>query len=517
MKNYSKIVKEQGQLAPALGHDMVENSAGGYSFKVTDQVLLERFLLIGTEGGTYYAKEQKLTKDNAETIIKYIKSNGQKVLKTVVDFSSRAPKADATIFVLALLTTYGSEEVKKPSYDAIVKVCRTSTQLFMFLANIKQLRGWSRGLRKGVAKFYTTKTEQQVAYQMVKYRERAGYTHRDALRLSHTKALSTSMSQLFGYAVGKVEGHIVAHDLVKAFAEAQHAPKENLVQLIKEFGLTWEMIPNEMLNDKAVLRALLPGMPLIALVRNLNRFSYNGLTEGEHDISYEIVNKLTDKDTIFKSGIHPINVVNAMVTYNKGQGVKGNKTWAPNQNIVDALASMYETALNNTGGTGKRILIGADVSGSMNTEIGGMALKASQIAQVLALTILKTEKNAELICFDDQLQNPVIGRRSSVQEAIEKAPSGGGTDCALPIGYALLSKKFFDSIIILTDSETWAGKTHAVEFLDAYRNKINPNVKIIEIALESEGYSNFPKDDPNVLRIVGFDASVTELIDTFLE
>src|SRR5579863_8446459 len=182
MKNYSNAISgPTPQTQPIFGRtDMVKNNAGGYGFEVTPQQRLERFLLIGSEGGTYYVGEQKLTQENATTIIALIKSYGLSVVSTVIDFATnnRAPKADAGLFVLALAATHGDQDTKNASYSAIAKVCKTATHLFTFLANIQNLRGWSRGLRRGVARFYTDKDAGQVAYQLVKYRNRAGFTHK---------------------------------------------------------------------------------------------------------------------------------------------------------------------------------------------------------------------------------------------------------------------------------------------------------------------------------------------------
>lgn len=520
MKNYSSALTGRTQQQPIFGRtDMVQNNAGGYSFQITPQERLERFILIGSEGGTYYVGEQKLTEENATSIVELIKSDGVKVVSTVVDFltNNRAPKADAGLFVLALAATYGNEETKKASYNAISLVSKTATHLFTFLANIQNLRKWSRGLRSGVAKFYTSKTADKVAYQMVKYRDRAGFSHKDALRLSHPKTDEFLLNSLFAYAVGKKPASEIG-GLVNAFELAQAVEDDDtLVSLIKEYSLTWEMIPTEKLNSKKVLSALLDKMPLTALIRNLNRFSYNGMTESNNETVKKIVSKLTNELEVAKSGIHPLNVINSMFTYSSGHGIKGNKTWTANQNIVDGLAETYELALKALVPTGKTILVATDASGSMRNAVNGMNLTAAQISNVLALTILKSEKNAELVSFTTELVNPSFGRRSSIDEAIKNTLTNGGTDCAQAFVHALKTKTKYDAIVILTDNETWAGKTHGLELLNKYRKEINKYVKVVEVAMVANPTTNLPVDEKNVLRVVGFDASVTEVINTFLE
>lgn len=519
MKNYSSSLTNTSQSQPVPGKGMVKNNAGGYGFQITPAQQLLRFLLIGSEGGTYHVGEQKLTIENAENIVKLIQTSGRTVVDTVINVltNNRAPKQDASLFVLALCATYGDEETKKASYDAIHKVCKTATHLFTFLSNVQNLRGWSRGLRKGVAKFYTTKDAEKLAYQMVKYRDRAGFTHKDALRLSHAQSNETAINSLFGYAVGKVTAEESGSSLVAAFEKAQKTEDDKeLLKLIKNNKLTWEMVPNTKLNSEDVLKALLPNMPLVALIRNLNRFSYNGLTETNNETVQQIVDKLTNEELVKKSGIHPVNVINSMLTYQSGRGTKGDKTWAVNQNIVDALNETYELAVKTAESTGMDILVGADCSGSMQVPVGGMAMNCSQIANVLAVTLLKTEKKSELVWFDTAIQTPTIGKRTSISDVLANAPHGGGTDCAQPILHALKNNKKYDVIYILTDNETWAGRTHGIQALEQYRRTVNKDVKVVEIAMTATGVSTMPSNDPNILRVVGFDASVMEVVNRFL-
>ena len=46
------------QNEPVPGKPTVPNSSGGYAFAVDDWVRLDRFLILGCEGGSYYATER---------------------------------------------------------------------------------------------------------------------------------------------------------------------------------------------------------------------------------------------------------------------------------------------------------------------------------------------------------------------------------------------------------------------------------------------------------------------------
>lgn len=523
MKNrYSSIITNTPQTQVPVGHtDMVENNAGAYSFQITPQQQLERFLLLGTEGGTYYVGESKLTIENAKSIVDYIQKDGLAVVATLVDFArkNRAPKADPLIFVLALTMTYGNEATKKAAYDGLGYVCKNSTQLFMLIGDIQKMRGWSRGLRRAVARFYTGRTVDKLAYQLVKYRQRAGFTHRDVLRLAHPKTQDKMINTLLGYAVGKVAPHEVNNKLIQAFEIAQNpeTTDQELINVILNDKLTWEMVPTDKLNNSKILTALLESMPLIALMRNLNRFAMAGLTQGNSEVTKTIVARLTDKVKVAETGPHPVNVVNTMLTYSSGQGFRGGNTWTPNQNIVDALDTLFYLAIDAVVPTKKSILFGVDNSGSMKHTISNTVMRANQFANVLALTLLKTEPNAEGIAFNNKRETFNLGRRSSLDEAMKLPLIGGTTDCAIPIVHALATGNKYDAIIILSDNESWAGQQHGFQALAEYRKKINPDVKVVEVAAVATPYSTFPSDDKNLLRVVGFDASVLQVIEEFLK
>lgn len=519
MKNYSNILGGTQQDTIFGRTDMAKNNAGGFGFKISNQEVLERFLVTGSEGGTYYVGEKELTKENSTTILEMIKQNGIGVVETATSYltNNRAPKADMALFVLALACSFGDATTKKAVYAALPKVTRTATHLFLFLSNIQNLRGWSRGLRKAVSRFYTDRSNEQLALQLVKYRSRADFTHKDAIRLAHPATKDEVKNNLLRYAIGKITEAEAPSELIQAYGLAQTAKGKDLVAVIGNGKLTWEMIPTEALNDKAVLTALVDNMPLIALMRNLNRFAYNDLTDTNNDLVKKIVAKLTSVENVKGSGVHPINVVNSMLTYASGRGFKGSTTWKPNQNIVDALQTTYELALKSVIPTNKNILIGVDVSGSMNHDVNGMQMNAAQISNVLAVSMLKTEPNAEMVWFDTVIKTAALGRRSSLDEVIKNSPHGGGTDCSQPIAHALRFNMKLDAIVILTDNESWAGTKHGFTLLEEYRKKINPAVKLIEVAMVANHHSTMPGDDKNILRVVGFDASVVEVINKYLE
>ena len=92
------------QREPLLGTAQMPNSAGGYAWAVDDWTRLDRFLVLGSEGGSYYATERALTAENASAVLRCIAADGPRAVRRIVEISEagRAPKNDPAIFALAL-------------------------------------------------------------------------------------------------------------------------------------------------------------------------------------------------------------------------------------------------------------------------------------------------------------------------------------------------------------------------------------------------------------------------------
>ena len=165
---------------------MVPNSANGHVYPVDDMTRLRRFLILGSEGGSYYADERKLTLENAAAVKRCITASEDSGMNAVTEIarigaSGRAPKPGPVLFALAMAASYGSDRVRQTAFNFLNDVARTGSQLQMFIDYIGTMRGWGRGLRRAVGEWYTHRPVKQAVYQAVKYRQRYNWTHRDLL------------------------------------------------------------------------------------------------------------------------------------------------------------------------------------------------------------------------------------------------------------------------------------------------------------------------------------------------
>ena len=116
------------------------------AWAVDDWTRLDRFLILGSEGGSYYATEQALSRENAEAVVRCVAQDGLRAVARIVEISvaGRAPKNDPALLALAIAASLGDEPTRKAALDALPQVARIGTHLFHFASYMDGLRGWGR-------------------------------------------------------------------------------------------------------------------------------------------------------------------------------------------------------------------------------------------------------------------------------------------------------------------------------------------------------------------------------------
>ena len=517
------------QTQPIPGAGQVMNSAGGYAWAVDNWARLDRFLVLGTEGGVYYVSERALTVQNAQAVAACIQADGLRTVQRIVAISAtgRAPRHDPALFALAMAAALGDPATRRAALAALPQVARTGTHLFHFLGYAKAFRGWGRGLRRAVAAWYTDKPAQALAYQAVKYQQRDGWSHRDALRLAHPQPPTDQHAIIFHWMtkgwedVGVAPHPETAVQLIWALERAQRVVDcDEVVALIEQYDLPWEAVPGQWLGEADVWRALLPKLPLTALLRNLARMTANGVLAGDGDATTLALRRLTDRALLRQARVHPVAVLAALNTYAAGRGARGALKWAPVPAVIDALDRAFYAAFGNVEATGKRIVLALDVSGSMSMGMvaGVPGLTPRVASAAMALVTASVEPQVMIVGFSHTLAPLAIrpGQRLDEVVALTNHLPFGGTDCARPMLWALEAGVKADAFVVYTDSETWFGQVHPVQALQDYRRKTGIPAKLVVVAMTSNGFTIADPNDAGMLDVVGFDAAAPQVISDFI-
>jgi 60 kDa SS-A/Ro ribonucleoprotein len=512
--------------------DQVQNNAGGYVFEVAGEDRMKRFLTLGTDGGTYYQKEQEYTRQNAAFVIDFAKNNGARLVTLIRDISvaGRAPRQNPALFALAAVFAFGSDNDKRYARTVFNDIVRTGTHLFIFVEYAEHLRGWGRSVKKAVASWYLNKNTRDLSYQMIKYRQRQDWTHRDVLRTVHPKTTDTDKRALFDWACGRDGSVFRGGDGIPVFPEWAHpfyivqglakmpaAKKSVYADVIREFpGLPWEALPDIALTYPETWEALIDqGMPITALIRQLPRLTNLGLTKGA--TLDKIINQLTDEDKLRKGRVHPVKLLYALKTYALGHSIKGDSTWTPSTRITDTLDQSFYTSFGTVEPAGMRTLIGMDVSSSMRSAAPGGVVSCAEGAMAMAMVTMATEPDYEVMGFADTFRHLAVSPRRRLDDNLStiRGINFGRTDCSLPMRWALQNKAEYDTFIVSTDNETYAGSVHPFESLRQYRQKTGIDAKLIVVGMTSTGFTIADPADSGMLDVAGFDADTPNIISGF--
>jgi 60 kDa SS-A/Ro ribonucleoprotein len=542
---------KQGQRTPRRSDELM-NSDGAFVFALSDMQRVRRFLILGSEGGAYYTSQGELTARNTAALVRAIKNDGADVVKEIVEVSAAglAPKNDPALYALALCCAEGDLAARRAAFAALPLVARTGTHLLHFAAFVNGMRGWGKSLRRAVSTWYLNldanrsglmdeaidTAASRVAYQVVKYRQRDGWSHADLLRLAHPQSRNQNL--------GKVDD---AHnDLLRYIVDgwnwigedppadpalrtiwaaervARGVDEPELIRLIGKYRLPMEVIPSERRTAAVYESVLMHGAGLTWTVRNLSNLASRGiLSPGVYNEALKaVIDVLSDADRIRKARVHPLQMLVALATYRAGRGVRGHGAWQVNQDIVDALDRAFYLAFASIRPAGKRFLLALDVSGSMTcyaiAGLPGMTPNAASAA--LAMITKRTEPMATVMGFANTFRDLGIGTRDSLEAAMTKtrALSFGYTNCALPMEWAMQNRVEADVFVVYTDNETNTfGAEKPAAALRKYRDGMGIPARLVVVGMTATNFTIADPNDAGMMDVIGFDTTAPQLISAF--
>ncbi|XP_045156296.1 RNA-binding protein Ro60-like [Mercenaria mercenaria] len=542
---------------------------------VDDMDLLRRFLYLGAEtmySPSHVDPEQKY----ADLIYRLItEERGKEVVKLIARISYRglAPRQNYIIFALAVCARSNDDETKKMAYDVLCQICRIPTHFFMFVNYCKlesgrsqpPSKGWGRAHRRAVLKWYEEKCKnpEGIARLLTKYKSRKMVTnegkgkrwsHKDIFRLGHPSSDDELMKVVWKFVLyGFEEAKCLASEETKnservrkflTYIEGTIKAKkctdeDEMVDLIKRHGLEKEHVPTALVNSNRVWEAIIKNMKPEAKIRNICMISSKGFCGEDSEIEKEIIETITNADILDRARVHPIRVLSALLTYEKGERkdrsrAKNTKEkWEVNKNIVKALNKAYELSFQNVQPTGKRFLLAVDVSKNMRVPCKGCpAIMCNQAAASMMMMTARTEPNCEIFGFSESLTQIHIDKEDTLSQTVEKmdALPSGKADSALPMLWAEQNKKKIDVFIVYTDNIPTDGQTHPSKALEEYRATMNkPEAKLIVVAMASNPYTiadpaksvvigseEATTRDYREINIVGFDADAAIIMAKFI-
>jgi 60 kDa SS-A/Ro ribonucleoprotein len=393
---------------------------------------LERFLVLGCETSVYRAGAAGSSLTEAASLTGALWEDGTRVVSMIegVVRADRAPRSEPALFALAMAASprHAPATVNSAALAAMPAVVRQASELCSFVAFARTRRGWGRGLRAAIARWYLERAVGELACEILRTPERHGWAHRDLLRMSHPKPKNALQNALFQWAVEGGLGHLAPPDIANtelrplyAYERARAAADEyEVAQLIDYYHMTDETVPAEWKRSAVVWEALLEHMPYAAVLRNLEVMAAAGLFGAESPVTALAVARLMDRRRIQESRIHPVAIAMKRLAY------RARADASPI--IVDALETAERIAMSQLAAGAEEVHI---VEGQ-----GG-----SELSRILAAQFRRMFREAGPEARSWILlnaTNPPDGKRSVMilEDGVLEPPSGSllvhGIDASVP-------------------------------------------------------------------------------------
>ncbi|XP_019734727.1 RNA-binding protein RO60 isoform X1 [Hippocampus comes] len=531
---------EPSACAQSCPSNHTSNAAGEHChWEVSDNVRLRRFLCYGSEGDVYTASEEAhLGMAQAGALLSMLQEGrGIEAVNEIKRFAQdgRAVRLDPSIFALALCSQHAEVTTKRAAFKAVKDICQDPAHLFSFIQYKKELKEdmkcgiWGRALRKAVSDWYNGQDALSLAAVVTRCKQREGWSHKDVLRLSHTKPADEALALISKYvAKGWKEVHVAYADkenteevvkvllYLEVVEKVKHSCDETeVINLIEEHKLEREQLLTDHLKSKLVWRALLKEMPLQSVLWMLGKMTARKIVQPGASETQALCERMQTEAALKKAKLHPFSILLASEHYKRGQGYQGKTKWAADGSILKALDIAFYKSFSNIEPVGKSFVVAVDVSTSLSSVVPGTALSTAVAAAVITMVFARTEADTHVLAYSEgALELCSVSADMTLAQTTDelvKIP-GGSTDCTLPIAWATDNGKAVDVFIILTNNPLWTFTASPVETLKKYRQTSGRHSKLVMCGLTSIGHTMPDTGDRGLLSICGFDLGAFRII-----
>lgn len=508
-----------------------QNYEGAPTFARSDEERLILVLTTGTFEPTFYASDAKLAEEAVALFRQFAAADPHFLAQAIVYARTEGLLRLAPITALVVLSASSSDDAKEMFRRIFPKVIQTPGDLqdFVTLCRQKTLRGMGKAVTRAVGRWLGEMSE----YHAIKYgAESQQMSLRDLYRLARPK-LTGKADAIAHYLVkgeiadASLTPQIAGYEAFKAKArELKEDPRSKrqveLLGLVAEHRLPWEVVTAQVPNNTAAWRAMRPQLPYMALLRNLNNLVKSEALDKPRELA-AVVKMLRDSKRVASSKQLPFRFLSAI------KALQRSGDTAVVQALRAALDDALELSFANMPELGARVLIANDVSGSMSSKPSAKSdMTMAEIAGIFAAAAYKKAEHGTIVSFDTEAHPREVSKETSVS-AIARAISdyGGGTSLSVPIEWAFgehLTKKggdgepipFYDVAIFLTDSESWVdhltSNRGVVDLIREYKRRVNPALKCFFVQLEPYQHAVAAPDEPDCYYLYGWSASLLPFI-----
>ncbi|MCR4411386.1 MAG: TROVE domain-containing protein [Thermoguttaceae bacterium] len=437
------------------------NEAGGRAYRLEPKHALAQLAATGCFNGTYYAQaEEQLA--TLKALIDRVDDNAF-LAKLAVYARQEAFMKDMPVAILLALSKRDTRLFRQV-FDRVVDNGRTLRTLVQFVRSGQFGRkSLSYALQRAVQRWLNAASVEKLLSASIGNDP----SLRDVLRLARPTPPDNARRALFGWLTDKpVEKWAPATEAdlpeeVQALAAFRKAATpEAQLQIVENLNARWDLLADAA-KGPAVWAAIARKMGPQALRMNLNTLVRHGVISPDADpemIDY-VAARLADPEEIQRSHQFPYQFLAAYLNANREVPRK----------IKTALHKAAEVACGNVPALPGPVVLGLDVSGSMQSPITGhrglgatSKMRCVDVAALIAAAILRRNPESVVIPFDTAAYEVQMDPTDSVLSLAGRLASygGGGTDCSLPLAVAntRYPNRRFAGCVLVSDQESWVGE-----------------------------------------------------------
>lgn len=358
----------------------------------------------------------------------------------------------------------------------------------------KQLNKLSKQVQKGLAQAFNKFDE----YQFAKYNRKTAVTFKDALFLTHPKATTKAQQVLFDKIVDdRLQTPYTWEVELSAVGQQQYA---NAAEKASAIRIKWE----ELIDSGK--------LGYMALLRNLRNILQ---AEVSSDAIRKVGEYLADPVAVRRSKQLPFRFLAA---YKELEPLKLNYvSW-----LMNSLEEAIRVSAENIKGfdLNTKLLIAADVSGSMYTPVSGKSkIHCYDVGLVLSMILASHSKNVVTGIFGDTWREVNMSRKN-ILASVGKLNSmegsvGYSTNAHVVISSLINANRKMDKVMFFTDLQMWDStrrNTQLSTVWQRYKSQVAPKAKLYLFDLT--GYGNVPlrveRDD--VFLIAGWSDKIFDVL-----
>jgi 60 kDa SS-A/Ro ribonucleoprotein len=495
------------------------NKAGGRAFKFEDKHALAQYAVTGTFNNTYYST----AKEQLEAVKKLVENVDSVFLAKLAVYAHEVGRMkDVPAYLLAVLSARKESGLVELIFPRVITNAKMLCNFVQIVrSNVTGRKSFGTAIKRCIQNWLTSRDGKQLYVASVGHSDPS---LADIIKMVHPRPETKEQKAVFAYLIGKDYTYNNLPNDVMLFEQWKAGEGE---------GYALPDIPFRALTNLNLgvneWREIAGNMPWNTLRMNLNMLDKRNVFKDERFLE-NVASRLGDREQVLKSRVFPYQL---MTAYQNTRDLPVE--------LKNGLHQALEVATENVPKLDGKVVVAIDVSGSMSCPVTGYrsgsssATRCVDAAALFAASVARKNPNALVLAFDcagyswggssnkilSGLYKPELNAYDSVLTNAEKLAQygGGGTDCSLPLVWLNQEKKKVDSMIFVSDNESWSGFRGRNAGTQAEWEKLRrrcPSAKLVNIDIVANNSSQTPDARKEVLNIGGFSDGIWPVIDAFL-